>query len=99
MPEINANASASIPARNATVRRRGTGFVGWARSTWRTAHTHQVTIAAMASVGIGSQVQPNNSAAAVGGSVGTGPLARTGPAAATTATSPQPTPPGLPVQP
>ena len=47
MPEISANASASIPPRKATVRRRGTGLRGWTESTRRTAHSHQTTVAAM----------------------------------------------------
>ena len=88
MPEISANARASIPARKATVRRRGTGLCGWTESTRRTAHSHQTTVAAMARVGIGCQVQPSSSDAAVGGSAGTGPWARTGPAATAAASSP-----------
>ncbi len=69
-----------MPARNATVRLRGTGLAGCAAFTRRTAHSHHPTAMATPSVGSGSNVQPNSSDPAVGGSTGTGPWAATGPA-------------------
>ena len=48
--------------------------------TRRTAHVHQARAATIASVGSGSNVQPNSSETTVGGSAGVGPCAATGPA-------------------
>ena len=61
IPETSAKASAVIPARKATVRRRGTGFPGCAALTRRTAHSHQPTATAMPRVGSGSNDQPSSS--------------------------------------
>ena len=73
IPDSRATASANMPARNAAVRRRGTGLPGCAASTRRTAHSHHTIVAAIPSVGSGSKVQPRRSDAGVGGSLGIGP--------------------------
>src|SRR6187200_203474 len=77
MPDSRANARARRPAANATDRRTGTGFAGWAALTRRTAHHHQIAATAMPRAGSGSNVQPNSSEAADGASTGTGPWAAT----------------------
>ena len=82
MPESRANAIAVMPRTKAHVRCRGTGLFGWSRSTRRTAHRHQMSETAIASVGSGSTVQPSRSDAAVGGSAGVGPCPSAGAAMA-----------------
>src|SRR5689334_1147393 len=78
MPDNRANAIASIPPANATLRRRGTGFDGWRALTRRTAQVHHDRTTRMPSVGSGSNVQPSSRFWSVGPSVGAGPWAKTG---------------------
>src|SRR5688500_10639215 len=84
-------ASAARPAAKATDRRTGTGLVGCAAFTRRTAHHHHMAAMAMASVGRGSNVQPSRSVAAEGGSAGTGPWAAADGAVASHTIAPRPT--------
>src|SRR5688500_2239321 len=79
---MRAIAIAASPARKATVRRRGTGFPGWAVSTRRTAHSHAPAAPSSGRTTNGSNDQPNRSPPSDGGSAGAGPWPAAGPAAA-----------------
>src|SRR6266550_6653329 len=81
MPESRAIAIAASPARNATLRRRGTGLAGWARSIRRTAQIQPYAATSSGRITAGSRFQPNRRLTTVGGPAGTGPCARTEPAA------------------